>query len=216
MPQLFLHIGTVKTGTTFLQKVFHDNPAVMRRHGVAYPYVFPPELHLPRYANAKFLFDRSRDSEARELIASAEAPNVLISEENIFQYIEHLNHPAFEGLQKKVVLYVRPAAEVLAAWAAEASQPYNVLPAILDIPHPMRSRILPVDDLLDIASLEYAVHVGRFMNLMDEIGRDDVIIRPFERASMRELEEENARLKRIVADLALDRDMLSDLIKRKL
>ena len=33
---------------------------------------------------------------------------------------------------------------------------------------------------------------------------------------MRELEEENARLKRIVADLALDRDMLSDLIKRKL
>lgn len=39
---------------------------------------------------------------------------------------------------------------------------------------------------------------------------------PSDMKRMRELEEENARLKRIVADLALDRDMLSDLIKRKL
>jgi putative transposase len=33
---------------------------------------------------------------------------------------------------------------------------------------------------------------------------------------MRELEEENNRLKRIVADLSLDRAMLQDVIKRKL
>lgn len=33
---------------------------------------------------------------------------------------------------------------------------------------------------------------------------------------MRELEEESGRLKRIVADLSLDRDMLQDIIKRKL
>ena len=33
---------------------------------------------------------------------------------------------------------------------------------------------------------------------------------------LRELEEENARLKRIVADLSLDKEMLQDVIKRKL
>ena len=33
---------------------------------------------------------------------------------------------------------------------------------------------------------------------------------------LRELEDENARLKRIVADLTLDREMLQDVIKRKL
>jgi putative transposase len=33
---------------------------------------------------------------------------------------------------------------------------------------------------------------------------------------LRELEEENGRLKRIVADLSLDREMLQDVIKRKL
>jgi putative transposase len=35
-------------------------------------------------------------------------------------------------------------------------------------------------------------------------------------AVLRELEQENARLKKIVADLTLDREMLQDVIKRKL
>ena len=39
---------------------------------------------------------------------------------------------------------------------------------------------------------------------------------PSDMKRMRELEEENGRLKRIVADLSLDRDMLQDIIKRKL
>ncbi len=33
---------------------------------------------------------------------------------------------------------------------------------------------------------------------------------------LRQLEEENARLKKIVADLTLDREMLQDVIRRKL
>ena len=39
---------------------------------------------------------------------------------------------------------------------------------------------------------------------------------PSEMKRMRELEQENARLKKIVADLALDKEMLQDVIKRKL
>jgi putative transposase len=39
---------------------------------------------------------------------------------------------------------------------------------------------------------------------------------PSEMKRLRELEEENNRLKRIVADLTLDREMLQDVIKRKL
>ncbi len=33
---------------------------------------------------------------------------------------------------------------------------------------------------------------------------------------LKQLEDENARLKKIVADLTLDRDMLQDVIRRKL
>jgi putative transposase len=39
---------------------------------------------------------------------------------------------------------------------------------------------------------------------------------PSDMKRMRELEQENARLKKIVADLALDKEMLQDVIKRKL
>lgn len=39
---------------------------------------------------------------------------------------------------------------------------------------------------------------------------------PSEMRRLRDLEDENGRLKRIVADLMLDREMLQDVIKRKL
>lgn len=39
---------------------------------------------------------------------------------------------------------------------------------------------------------------------------------PSEMKRLRELEEENSRLKKIVADLSLDREMLQDVIKREL
>jgi putative transposase len=39
---------------------------------------------------------------------------------------------------------------------------------------------------------------------------------PTEMRRLRELEDENSRLKKIVADLTLDREMLQDVIKRKL
>ena len=39
---------------------------------------------------------------------------------------------------------------------------------------------------------------------------------PSEVGRLKQLEEENARLKRMVADLSLDKDMLQDVIRRKL
>jgi putative transposase len=39
---------------------------------------------------------------------------------------------------------------------------------------------------------------------------------PSEVKKLRHLEEENARLKKLVADLTLDKEMLSEVIRRKL
>ena len=39
---------------------------------------------------------------------------------------------------------------------------------------------------------------------------------PTEMRRLKQLEDENARLKRIVADLSLDKEMLQDVLKRKL
>ena len=39
---------------------------------------------------------------------------------------------------------------------------------------------------------------------------------PSEMKRLRELEEENGRLKRIVADLSLDKEMLQDIVRRNI
>lgn len=39
---------------------------------------------------------------------------------------------------------------------------------------------------------------------------------PTDMKRLRKLEDENSRLKKIVADLALDKEMLQDVLKRKL
>jgi putative transposase len=39
---------------------------------------------------------------------------------------------------------------------------------------------------------------------------------PSEMRRLRELEDENNRLKRIVADLSLDKEMLQDIVRRKI
>jgi len=41
-------------------------------------------------------------------------------------------------------------------------------------------------------------------------------LQPPEMRRLKQLEDENAKLKRIVADLSLDREMLQDVIRRKL
>jgi putative transposase len=41
-------------------------------------------------------------------------------------------------------------------------------------------------------------------------------MQPPEMRQLKQLEDENARLKKIVADLSLDREMLQDVIRRKL
>lgn len=182
MALLYLHIGTVKTGTTYLQKTFYENRDVFERYGVSYPFVFPAQLNLPRYANAQFLFDRSRDQEARSKMSSAITPAVLISEEGMFGSPEHLRHQAFEGLEKKLILYVRPTADLLSAWAAEMAQPYNVLQ--VDGAHSTANRLLSIEEAIEVLSSEYSSSISKFMDVVDEIGPENFIVRPFERRSL--------------------------------
>jgi putative transposase len=45
---------------------------------------------------------------------------------------------------------------------------------------------------------------------------EDEGLQPPEMRRLKQLEDENAKLKKIVADLSLDREMLEDIIRRKL
>ena len=45
MARLVLHIGGHKTGTTYIQSVFHKNRRLMKQHGVVYPAIGTPKAH---------------------------------------------------------------------------------------------------------------------------------------------------------------------------
>lgn len=181
---LFIHAGTPKTGTTYIQKIMHQNRELFMRHGIYYLPVDDFSLSLPRYANATFLYDASMGEDARKTIASRQSTHFLVSEEGIFGNADHLRHAAFDGVPKKIILYVRPAADFLSAWAAEFSNPYNVArSADFTDYHPTGRRILPFPQALAVASHEYAISLGRFMNVVQELGPEHFIVRPYERST---------------------------------
>jgi hypothetical protein len=178
-PQIYIHAGTVKTGSTYIQKTFYQNARVFESFGVSYPYVFPPALDLPRYANAEFLVNRSRDDDAGRLLRDPRFPKKLISDEGIFFNLSQLNHPAFEGLPTRVILYVRRPAELILSWASELSRPYNAFfpeaifgLGIRDIPTGVR-----------ILSDIYENATKRFIEFVTASPSRDIVVRAFESAS---------------------------------
>lgn len=177
-PRGYIHVGPVKTGSTYIQRTFFQNAAVFERSGIAYPFVFPPELELPRHANARFLWDRSRDDEARRQLNAH--PKFLISEEAIFFQPWILRHPVFDGLQTKLVLYVRRPAELILSWVAECAKPYNaVVRGLPDVHGP-----LSIDDGIEILSRNYEEGIWRFISYAAGARDDlDVIVRTFDRDS---------------------------------
>jgi hypothetical protein len=179
VPQIYVHAGTVKTGSTYIQKTFYQNARVFEDFGISYPYVFPPALNLPRYANAEFLVDRSRDDEAARLLRDPRSPKKLISEEGIFFNLSQLKHPAFDGLPTQLILYVRPPAELIFSWASELSRPYNAfLPdvafgyGLLGIPAGVR-----------ILSQTYENAIRRFIDFVTASPHINIVVRAFENDS---------------------------------
>jgi hypothetical protein len=177
-PRGYIHVGPVKTGSTYIQKVFFQNSAVFERFGIVYPYVFPSSADGARFTNAPFLWDRSRDDEAKRQLQALR--KFLISEEAIFFQPWNLRHPAFEGLQTKVVLYVRQPAELILSWAAECAKPYNaVIQSLPDVHGP-----LPITTAIDVLSKSYEEAAWRFISYATGARDDlDAIVRVFDRAS---------------------------------
>jgi hypothetical protein len=90
MKNLYIHIGSHKTGSTYLQKVFHDNYILLSMNGILYPKAGCGGLfgHHDLYSGLKgddeLFFDTIRSIESE--IKSGSFDSVLISSEN-FEYL---------------------------------------------------------------------------------------------------------------------------------
>ena len=77
----------------------------------------------------------------------------------------------------------------------------------------VRGHMVPVLDLKEFLGLpQGGISQATYFNWKKKYAR----LLPTKMRRLRELEEENGRLKKIVADLTLDREMLQDVIRRKL
>ena len=177
---VYFHIGTVKTGSTFLQKVMWENRSALQNDGLDYVQVTPPKLHLPRYANADFLDDPSLHQTARELFESSPCDRVVISEEGLFGRPQLMLAPMFDGFRKEVVVYVRQPAELVASSAAEMTMPYNAFTASL----PWQAGLLPYEMAIQMLSNVYAACMGRCYSVFAQGGFESITVRPFETAQL--------------------------------
>ena len=76
---IYFHIGTVKTGSTLIQKMLWENRSILKKFDVNYFDLIPPKLDYPRYANAEFLLDKK----------------INVSDSDIEKYLDDLERPHF-------------------------------------------------------------------------------------------------------------------------
>ena len=152
---LYLHIGTAKTGTTYIQRLFYENRDVFHKLGVSYPYLLPTQNH--RWANANFLFDSTNETQLFKIFQRL-GSKILVSEEKLFHNIALLNHPLFQKFKIKIILYLRKPAELIASWATEHTRPYNVTTA------PGRdTTIMSITEGIEVLSKRYETDAKNFL-----------------------------------------------------
>lgn len=108
LPEVLLHIGTYKTGTTFLQAVFAGNFDRLLKHGILYPVTCrstkAPTSHgrlLPRYRGDRFI-PSDGWKELHEEIERHQPHKVLLSAEGFCR-----PHPTSERLMLERVRWIR-------------------------------------------------------------------------------------------------------------
>jgi hypothetical protein len=128
---LYLHVGLMKTGTTYLQSILRDNHAVLAGQGVYYPA--GPDAPSQRHAVWDLVGRRARGTRddripgqwkaLTDAVAQAPQPTALLSEEYLASVTVRQAHRAvagFPGHEVHVLVTARDLGRVLAsAWQEE-------------------------------------------------------------------------------------------------
>lgn len=176
--RLFFHVGTVKTGSTFIQKFLFDNRRLLHDIDVDYILMSPPRLDLPRYANADFILEHAFDEGvARAEIKQSRCKNILISEEGLAARPDVLTHAAFDSFDRTVILYIRAPVDLIASWAGETSLPYN----FWQKKHASMDGITSVERRIPKLQFEYHATLTNLLNALDARPDIRLCIRPYMR-----------------------------------
>lgn len=167
--QIIIHVGSVKTGSSYLQRLFSVNRKALQAGGIFYPaYRECGE----RFANGNMLRDRTLVSEVQALVDSDDHHTLLFSEEGLFVGFLSAIPTYFWEHDVKIVAYVRDPVEVIAAWAAEFSKPYNAL----------QGDVRDIEENVSLLCERYGEEMQGFLGCIDYAGQGSVIVRPYSRS----------------------------------
>jgi len=123
---IIFHAGTIKTASTYIQKFLTERRAQLLSLDIDYISFSPSRLDPNRYTNADLIIDNNFDVQhVKDVIRASSCRHIIISEEGLMGRRESISSEAFATYRRTAIIYVRPPVELVAAWAAENSRPYN-------------------------------------------------------------------------------------------
>lgn len=178
---IYFHVGTVKTGSTLIQKNLWENRELLEKFNFHYFNIVEPKLSYPRFANAEFLFDKQiniSDDDIKQYIKNTSADNLIISEEGLWGNMHMLLNKAFDECHKKIILYVRKPVDLIAAWASENAEPYNAFQKDAS----SGIGVVPIEKGIEEFTNRYITFFKSFFNNLKELQGAEIIIRPYDRS----------------------------------
>lgn len=174
---VYIHIGSPKTGTTFIQQVLYDNKKHLKKNGVLYnTKSLPGKNHFYLHTLIK---ENNADKALNNIIKEFDASNcekLILSAESLFsiksEYISYLKHK-FNRYNVKIIAYVRRQDSLL---QSAHSQQVKADP----------SRTMPIQELLEKTHnnkniLDYYVTLSRWA---DGFGKENIIVQPYEKSQL--------------------------------
>ena len=177
---IYFHIGTVKTGSTLIQKMLWANKDILKKFDINYFDLVSPKLKYPRFANAEFLLDDEVDvsgSDIEQYLDELDVSSTIISEEGLWANLKVINNSVFSKYKKIIILYVRKPSEVIASWASENAEPYNATQKMAS----SGIGVVPISTGIEEFTTRYSRIFQNFFNTIDQIECVEVVVRPYER-----------------------------------
>lgn len=134
MKTLYVHIGTMKTGTTAIQRFCWENQEVLQKKGYCYPSFYDLVPNITRKRNGRFLVDECESQEEanakyrigmdRVIELFYEYDNVILSNEGIWGATYERRSSLWEelktegeknGFQVKIIVYLRRQDEYISS-----------------------------------------------------------------------------------------------------
>lgn len=190
--RIIFHVGTIKTASSYIQQFLFDNKERLSALDVDYILFSPPRVDLPRYANADLIIGNDFDVQhVTNLISASPCRHIIISEEGLMGRPESMKSQAFAAYRRTAIMYVRPPVDLVAAWAAENSRPYNF--RYIAVPEEASSEgegVLAVTEgnptsmgtcsSIGYCCLTYGQMIDGFLNAIEADEKLEFVIRPYE------------------------------------